>query len=476
MFNLLRGILSAMISFPKKNYADKVFEIIKMLLSSKYFPFFTAAVVVACYYLGLDLVTFYYISITSLLILFLLDDITPLFSNFVFMNIMISLKNSPSPGALGSDYYSRTYVLVQIIIIISVLVAAVLYRIIHTSVKRKFKITPAFLGLCGLAVAFMLNGIFSYGYKTMNLLYGAFMAFFFLGIFVLMKDNVKGNKQTTEKVSYAYIALSVALLLILAVKYGTTKGLIVNGSVQRNLLFFGWGTYNQIGTLLTMCIPAVIYVALNHKFGYLFLLYSFLVLAGTYLTFSRQAIISSTIIYFVCLIILLVKGKNRKVNLIITAVAVAICLLFLIIYREHFLRFFKSLLNSLKTGSGRTDIWIIAWENFEEAPLFGTGFYADLPQWLDTVGLDIIPLMYHNTFLQLMASCGMIGLIAYLIHRIQTFISFYKNITVERAIIALIIVGMLLTNLLDNHLFYIFPTIVYSSLIAILIKSEKVAE
>lgn len=462
-----------MISFPEKKYADRVLGIIKTLPASKYFPFFTAAVVIACYYTGLDLVTFYYIAATSILILLLLDDITPLFSNFVFMNIMISLINSPSPNAMGSDYYFRTEVLVQIIILISLFASAVVYRIVRTAVKRKFTFTPVFFGLCALSVAFLINGMFSRNYNPMNLMYGAFMAFFFLGIFSLMKDNVAGNKSTFERVAYTYVALSVTLLIELAVTYATTENLIVDGSVRRNLLVFGWGTYNQIGTLFAMCLPSIFYVALDNKYNYLIYLYSMVVLAGAFLTFSRQAIISSSLIYLVCIILLIIKGKNKKINLIITGVALLICFVFVIIYHTHLFNFFKSLLSSIRTGSGRTDLWATAWENFEEAPLFGTGFYAKLPPTLNTVGLDIIPLMYHDTFLQLLASCGLIGFIAYLVHRAQTIISFFKNVTTERILIALTILTLLLVNLLDNHLFYIFPTIVYSSLTAILIKTEK---
>ena len=47
-----------------------------------------------------------------------------------------------------------------------------------------------------------------------------------------------------------------------------------------------------------------------------------------------------------------------------------------------------------------------------------------------------------------------------------------KNVTVERAFIAATIGAMLIISLFDNHIFNIFPTIIYSSLIAVLTAGE----
>ena len=81
--------------------------------------------------------------------------------------------------------------------------------------------------------------------------------------------------------------------------------------------------------------------------------------------------------------------------------------------------------------------------------------------------------MCHNTILQLLSSCGIVGLIAYLIHRTQTVISFFRKITLQRSFIALTILSILVISLFDNHIFNIFPTIIYGALTAIFEKSEK---
>jgi O-antigen ligase len=81
--------------------------------------------------------------------------------------------------------------------------------------------------------------------------------------------------------------------------------------------------------------------------------------------------------------------------------------------------------------------------------------------------------MYHNTFVQLLATSGIIGLATYVVHRASTVVSFVKNINYQRIYLALCILSLLIVNLFDNHLFYLFPTLIYSSLVAILVNSER---
>ena len=140
---------------------SKAFEIIRKALSSKYFPFVTAAVTLLSYYLGLDVVLFYYIAIAGILMLITLDDITPIISLFLFMSVSISLINTPSPTMGNSDYYHRPEIYIQIFIIVGLFIAAAVYRLIKTVLEKRFKLSPLFYGLCAFAAALFINGLFS---------------------------------------------------------------------------------------------------------------------------------------------------------------------------------------------------------------------------------------------------------------------------------------------------------------------------
>lgn len=112
-------------------------------------------------------------------------------------------------------------------------------------------------------------------------------------------------------------------------------------------------------------------------------------------------------------------------------------------------------------------------EDFLKAPIFGMGFYYLKDLDAGFVGLDIIPKMYHNTILQMLGACGAVGLATYLFHRVQTVISFFKNITLERVYLAFTCGILLIVSLFDNHMFYLFPTLLYVGLVGLLKASEK---
>ena len=456
---------------------SKALDIIKKIISSKFTPFATAAVFLACYYLGIDIVAVYYLGIVTVLILLLLDDITPVITQLLFFNFFVSLKNVQAGSENGYDYYSNTAILVQMIVIAVFVISALLYRLILTVVKKKFRVTPVFFGICALSVAFLLNGFGSEFSTPRNLLFGFVMSALILGLFATIKDNVVTDKSFFEKIAYGFMALSVLLIVELAVAYATYDDLFVDGVINRGALFFGWGGYNHYGLWIVMCIPSALYLAGTSKFGYLFTAYSFIVFVASLLCCSRQAMLVAMIIFPICLIILLVKGKYRIPNLCITAAGVAVGIVLICIFREQFVEAIKTIFNNVfvngeLNGSGRWEIWKEATVYFKDYPVFGAGFYISYSYGMHAI---FLPATCHNTVLEILAACGLFGLAAYLLHRVQTIISFFKNVTVERSLIALTVAVLLLMSLLDMHIFNIFPTVTYACLIAALVKSEEKA-
>ncbi len=453
---------------------NKVIDIVKNVLSSKFFPFATAALFLLCYYTALDLLAIYYLAIVAILILLLLEDITPLIPQLLFINLVVSLKNAPSLGT--TDFYMRPEVLAQAGAMFALAVCALIYRVVLCIVKKQFKTSPVFYGLSAFCFVLLLNGVFNEHYTIKNFLFGLMLALCFLGIYVLIKNNIKADKNCFEKVAYGFIALSALLLIQIIVAYATTEDLFVDGSIVRERLVFGWGVYNTYGLMIMLCLPAATFLAGREKHGYIFTVYSALIFTATILSCSRQAMIGAILIYPVCLIILLVKGKYRIPNLCITAAAVLAGIVLVCIFREKILESLAAIFENIivdgeLNGSGRWRLWKEALIYFSEFPIFGAGFFIERSYEAFEL-LNLVPLMCHNTVLQLMSSCGMVGLIFYTVHRVQTVVCYCKNITVERTFIALTIVIILMLSLVDMHIFNIFPTIIYSCLLAVLEKSQ----
>ena len=428
-----------------------------------------------CYYLGWDVVLFYYIAIAGIGILLILEDATPFISLLLFMGISISHKQAYA-NTEGLTYYQRPEIYIQFGALIGLLITVAIYRLIKNIVYKRFKITPIFFGMCGFALILMTNGIFSKDYTPTNLFYGFILASCILGIYSFLKDNIKLDSEGFERIAFSFVAFSVVLLIELIVAYFTTEGLFENGTIVRSRLVFGWGVYTIYGVMLTMCIPGAVYLAGIKKYGFVYTLYSFILFIALFLSCCRQAMVFGSIIYLICIAILFIKGKNRFANTCVLTFASVAGIILIGAYHETVFKFFKVIFDNFivdgeLNGSGRVQLWREAIANFKKYPIMGSGFYYS---GKPTSGF--MPKMYHNTILQLLSCSGIVGLIVYLAHRTQTVISFCKKITVERCFIVLTILSILLLSLLDNHIFNIFPTITYSALIAVLDKSEEKLE
>lgn len=455
----------------------KISVVLSRFFNSIYFPVLTAAVVLTFYYLGLDILTIWYVCICCTLIFLTCKDVTPVLCVFLFMGIMISQKNTPSPNGASSDFFERTENLVQIGLGISLAICTAVYRVVVSALSGKLRLSPVFWSLVVLSVAFLLNGVLSDGYKPENLLYGAVLAGLFLGIYTVAVGNITVDGRTFKKVAFYLIVHFLVLAAEIIVLYAKTENLISDDRVNRELLFFGWGTYNNFGMMVCTTLPAWFYLAGSVKCGFLYIFGGAANLIIAFMSMSRQAMLVSLFLFIVCCIWLIVrsKGERRAAAAAVIAFIVVVAVILYNGYYEDLKKFLEPLFENLKTGSGRLALWKEGIKNFLSNPLFGIGFYGgDISAWdYGAAGMEFIPRMYHNTFVQLAASCGLVGLLAYIAHRTQTVISFFNNPSHERLFLVLAACGILLTSLLDNHIFYLFPTLVYSTLLSLLTLTEK---
>ena len=337
-----------------------------------------------------------------------------------------------------------------------------------------------FWGIAALSVGFMLSGLFYSHYTVLNFVYGLALSAVIIGFYIFCCGNINISEKSFVKIAYYFIALFAAAAIILSVTYLTYDGLVVDGKVYREKLIFGWGTYNQMGLLLSMSIPSWFFLAGKHKYGIFFLLGGLANLTFAFLSMSRQAMLMGTVIFIACCVWLLLwdKGKKRIINVSVMSGMVVVLIIFSAIFHQKVGTFFSSLLASITNGSGRLQLWKTGFDNFLSKPLFGVGFY-DPTAGKGEVGFitgelsSIIPRMCHNTVFQLLSSCGLVGLITYVVHRTRTVISLVNNLTHERVFVFMTMCVILLVSLLDNHIFYFMTTIIYAVLISLLSITEK---
>ena len=111
---------------------------------------------------------------------------------------------------------------------------------------------------------------------------------------------------------------------------------------------------------------------------------------------------------------------------------------------------------------------------FLKSPLFGEGYYSFQGYiWnLTSHTPTFLPARIHNTHFQIIASCGLLGILSYIYHRYQT-IKILRNCQKDPATIVIktTLVIFLLMSILDCHFHNLGPGFIYS---AILLLLEKV--
>ncbi len=472
--------------------SNKVTQFLRRALSSYFFPMVTAAVSVGCYYLGWDIVNIWYLCLSGTAIMVCCKDVSPVLCLILFFSMLPSQQHTPSV----SNYLVSPAILAQEIIGVVFFIGTVIFRLVWGIVRGKFKITPIFWGIVALSAALALNGLFYTQYTAMNLLFGLALSAVIVVFYIFCYCNFGRGEKTFMQIAYYFIALAAAVSLELGICYITNRSQTADVG-WREVLSFGWGTYNQAGLMLTMAIPAWFYLAGKYKRSYFFLIGAVVNEGMCFLSQSRQAMLMSLVVLCACCVWILIwdKGRKRIIDLAMMGAVIALIIIVAGIMHERVFAFLKGALDkdSLSSGNGRIWLWGLGWENFLKKPLFGVGFYdpdayteyeiledgtKKLVSW--GVGYFVpgelshsIPRMCHNTIFQLLSSCGLVGLMAYVFHRMQTVISYINNRSHERTLIGLTMCVILLTSLLDNHLFYIIPTIHYAILLALLSATEE---
>lgn len=327
------------------------------------------------------------------------------------------------------------------------------------------------LGFLIMGVAFFLGGTGYNEYTPKNLSYALtiFAAWFFL--YFILTETVKWKDVPKDYFAWTAFFVAFTVMAELINVYVVNNVIQQDGSIWRNQIYTGWGIYNNMGAMLLSCMPGAFYLATVKKHGVIFNFLGNLVFLAIILTNSRSAILMGTLVYICCAVVTLFCGKtNRKSNAVFFIIIVVSVLAFAIVFREKIGRLFSMILDFKRGDGDRLEIYRQGLKQFSESPIFGQGFFAcHAYKWFKEGNL----LYWHNTFIQMLASYGLVGLAAYLFHRYQTVKLFLLNRNVAKTFIGLCISGILLTSLLDCHLFIPGPACFYSILLSFAEKSGE---
>ena len=401
-------------------------------------------------------------------------DLLPILPLVICSYIVPSRSNNP--GINSESVFSAAGGGLYLAALAILMVIALIYRLLRDKelgrmafLKCKRALLP---GMLILGVGYLLSGIGSpflqeVGWK--NLLFAFVQAASVIALYILLTGTVKWDLAPTGYLAWTGMCVGYVLLAELLFVY-LRYDIIQNYSINRALIYFGWGHYNNMGTLLAIMIPFPFFLTGRGKHSGLFYISGLLFLGGVLFTCSRGSIICGIVTYLASYTISLLHSRQARTNAAIHIFTALVFLGIFLIFTDDLLRLFRDLLTYGLNPFERDIGYKEGWKQFLKNPIFGSTFYPNdyyLYTWATSADfVSFFPPRWHNTIIQLLASCGIVGLVGYGFHRIQTLILFLRHPSGKKMFALLSMLTLLAASLVDCHFFNVGPVLFYSMMLA----------
>ena len=436
----------------------------------------------AAFVLEKELLFYGFVLTCGLCVIAFAADLAPIMPMFLLCYVTPSRSNNPGQSEEGLFYGAsgRIVLCLGIIAFIALLLRITLDQ--RVGWKRFFTMKRGLAGgILALGAAYLLSGIGSSHYVEDAPRNIAFALIQFAGVFLLyflFSATVRWEKFRVDYLAWSGLVAGLVVLAELIWCY-CTQNVWLDGAIDRERLVTGWGIYNNMGAIIATAIPFAFYLAQKKKHNSVYLILAVILLLGVVFSCSRSSVVFALPISLLCYVYTFVKTENKKEYGITSAVLVAaIGIAGAVLWQQarHIFEKVPAILDVIDGSvvfddSGRLEIYRAGWESFLQNPVFGQGFF---PRGYDFPDFSVVdrfsgffPPRLHNTVIQILATCGAVGMLAYLYHRAQTVRLFAKKWSVEKAYIAFYVLLLLLMSLLDCHFFNVGPTLFYSIALAV---------
>lgn len=442
-----------------------------------------AALCVLSSLLGLELIVYpIYILIAVFLCLFGMD-LLPLIPIVICSYVSPSVVNNP--GRNPESIFYPAHGGIFLIILGAVLAVSLIWRLItdpdfggkkFLTCKRSLT-----LGMVTLGVAYLLGGLGMDRYLEYagdTILFGFIQFASVLVMYFLFTGAVHWKKAPKDYLAWVGLCVGFVILAQLAENYLSGR-MFMEGTntIDRELMATGWGMHNNVGGMMAMMLPFPFYLAYKRRNSWWLIALASVLMLGVIASCSRTAMFIGAAEFVVCSLILLRRKDLRLPILIVYGVAVVAVGVFAIVSFDALLEIFALFIEEINAISKRDLLLINGLKQFRQYPIFGGSFYpqGEFVPW-DWANLEafssFFPPRWHCTLVQIAASCGIVGLAAYVFHRVQTVRMMLRRLTVEKVFIGLYILALLAASLLDNHFFNVGPVLMYSMALAFAEKIE----
>lgn len=398
--------------------------------------------------------------------------IVPFFMAFYALGTdTTTLIDNPSGSVFAA--YGKTE-LIQLFMIIALWILSVFYRLavngnlkLLTSQKNHF-----LFGLLIFDAALLLNGSFSGSMSFNSLLYALLCVIGLTLSYLLIRAILFNTVNTVEYLCKTVVCFGHTVFLQLCILYikliytGKLLYYTPGGNLlglNRYVIVLPWGVSTMIGAAIIMAIPAALYLAYTKNKGSFYYISAFIFLCGAIMVNARAAMLGGALCFLTGAVLCSFFGTNRFTCHICNCILLLIsglAILALTIKSGGFFTLLKYL-RVTTDDSGRLEVWEEGLRAFFTAPIFGNGL---------TDPTSAIPndysVMYHNIVVQLLASLGIFGMLAFLFHIKDLFMITFNKFSKEKLLLFLSPILIITVSLFDNFFFYLNFQMIYGAFLA----------
>ncbi len=429
-------------------------------LESPWFSIMYGVVVFWLYALNIPIVTLGIFAVCGIFVCLFCEDTRAGITLLLLTIFSFRYKDNP-----------QIYISTPAIILYAVAGPCLLFAIGYRLLKRRvpFKSRYGLLGVALFTAAMLLGGVFTEYYtfwgfaKATALSAGLFLSYAFFAFTLKNKEDNLLYLARVLTVGVCLISLEVFEFYLRNYRWGSP----LDGG-WKGLICLGWAMNNMVSEMIVFALPAVFYLIYKEDRGCWYWLVVLIALVAIYLMLGRNALLGAVVCVCLGTLANCLTGKNRTKNRILVGLFLLLAIGGLI--GLHHMGYIEDLLSFfMKMGlsdNGRFSVWSRFIGFFKENPIFGAGFDA-YKQYSDRVSRA------HNNLLQMLGSTGIVGLIMYLIHRVQTVGMILKKPTVDRLLMGGCIGISLMMAMLSSTFFHIYSIIHYAVILLVLEKSGE---
>lgn len=428
-----------------------------------WYPIFVAVLVFMGHTTGWDIQCASLVLLTAIPGLWILHDSNFLFAPFSTFTFTVTARYYDFETA---DYHYDRFLQKpwSVLFLISAglaLLAIIAFMVRNRRSVNRLKPRSIFYSLLLLCGVMLFNGVFNPIYTPKNLV--VVLAFSASTLFVYLLFALYGNfdASSVDRFLSCLVVTGILVLAELIFAY-LTRVRFADGTIVKSSVVVGWGVWTSIGGTLAFLMPAPFYFARQRKNGLVFYLIGLAMFLGTLFSQSRGALLVGGVVFVLCLVLVCSGGPNRRQNRISTAIVSAFLVVGVLLISSRLGVLIQNFLDYGFGDNGRFELWRAGWHHFLKYPVFGSGFYDSFDgDW----NFVLAPYFYHNTLVQMLGSCGAVGLLAYLWHRALTVRMVFRNRSIPKFYFGVCLLGLLLFSLIDVLFFKIYSTIIYTMIL-----------